>query len=253
MLVLSLIMQMAQDAKAIRENPATRHRLPRAVAQDPVFLNVEEVNALAAAVPEPFGVLVQFAAYTGLRPEELCGLRVGRVNLLARSVEVAETLTVVGGHLISGPTKTYAKRTVSMSPAIAGLLAGLLAERATKLGRALEPGDSVFTAQKGGLLRRDHLHQRIIRPAAIRAGLPASLRVHDLRHTCASLLIASGAHPKAIQERLGHSSITVTLDIYGHMFPALQEALTDRLEELYRANEGRRWEPEPRSVVPLHG
>jgi site-specific recombinase XerD len=59
------------------------------------------------------------------------------------------------------------------------------------------------------------------------------MRFHDLRHTCASLCIALGAHPKAIQERLGHSSITVTLDRYGHLFPKLDEALTDRLDALH--------------------
>lgn len=53
-----------------------------------------------------------------------------------------------------------------------------------------------------------------------------------MRHTCAALLIALGAHPKAIQERLGHSTINITLDRYGHLFPALDEALTERLEEL---------------------
>lgn len=59
------------------------------------------------------------------------------------------------------------------------------------------------------------------------------MRFHDLRHTCAALCIALGAHPKAIQERLGHSSITVTLDRYGHLFPKLDELLTGRLDDLY--------------------
>lgn len=58
---------------------------------------------------------------------------------------------------------------------------------------------------------------------------------HDLRHSCAALLIELGAHPKAIQERLGHTSITVTMDVYGHLFPALNEALTERLDEVFRA------------------
>jgi integrase len=65
--------------------------------------------------------------------------------------------------------------------------------------------------------------------------LPPRLRLHDLRHSCAALLIELGAHPKAIQERLGHSSITVTMDVYGHLFPALNEALTDRLDDIFRA------------------
>ena len=58
---------------------------------------------------------------------------------------------------------------------------------------------------------------------------------HDLRHTCAALLIAEGAHALAVKQRLGHSSITVTFDRYGHLFPSLEEALTERMESAYRA------------------
>jgi integrase len=64
---------------------------------------------------------------------------------------------------------------------------------------------------------------------------PAETRIHDLRHPCAALCIALGAHPKAIQERLGHSSITVTLDRYGHLFPKLDETLTARLDDMREA------------------
>jgi site-specific recombinase XerC len=60
--------------------------------------------------------------------------------------------------------------------------------------------------------------------------LPDQVRFHDLRHTCASLLIAQGAHPKAIQAHLGHSSIQVTMDRYGHLFPDALEHLADRLD-----------------------
>ena len=62
------------------------------------------------------------------------------------------------------------------------------------------------------------------------------IRFHDLRHTAATLAIAAGAHPKAIQERLGHSSITTTLDRYGHLFPDLDEELAKRLDEMGRAS-----------------
>ena len=71
-------------------------------------------------------------------------------------------------------------------------------------------------------------------PAAARAGVPGT-RWHDRRRTCASLLIAGGGHPKAVMERLGHSSITVTLDRYGHLLPALDDALTAGLDERIRA------------------
>jgi integrase len=64
-------------------------------------------------------------------------------------------------------------------------------------------------------------------------------RIHDLRHTAAALAIAAGAHPKAIQERLGHASITTTLDSYGHLFPAIDETLVDRLDAVARAASAR--------------
>ena len=125
-----------------------------------------------------------------------------------------------------------------------------LGRRGHELGRAVQPDDYVFTAPMGRPLRRDLLFKRFIRPAVEQAGLPPELRLHDLRHTCVSLLIQLGAHPKAIQERLGHSSITVTMDVYGHLFPSVAEALTERLDEVFRAA---RDAPERRSpaVVPL--
>lgn len=89
------------------------------------------------------------------------------------------------------------------------------------------------------------------KPAVLKAGLPPALRFHHLRHTRAALLIAQGGHPKAIMERLGHSSIQVTLDRYGHPFPGLDEALTDGLEATYRASiADREHRPEP-SLVEL--
>jgi integrase len=72
-------------------------------------------------------------------------------------------------------------------------------------------------------------------PALRAAGLPERFRIHDLRHTCASLLIAQAEYPKAIQEHLGHSSIQVTMDRYGHLFPDQSERLAEALEDTYQA------------------
>jgi integrase len=86
--------------------------------------------------------------------------------------------------------------------------------------------------------RRRHnvFYARHCKPALTRAALPDALRFHDLRHTCAALLIARGAHRKAIMERLGHSPIQVTLDRYGHLFPSLDGTLTDGLAATHRAS-----------------
>jgi hypothetical protein len=123
-----------------------------------------------------------------------------------------------------GPTKTHAERTVRLPRFLREELAASLAER------TLDPQAFVFTAPKGGQLRHNNFYQRLFCPALARAGLPAQVRFHDLRHTCAALLIAQGAHPKAIQVHLGHSSIQVTMDRYGHLFPDALEHLADRLD-----------------------
>ncbi|MGH2528263.1 MAG: tyrosine-type recombinase/integrase [Actinomycetota bacterium] len=91
----------------------------------------------------------------------------------------------------------------------------------------------IFTSPTGAPLRRRNFGRRVFAPAVERTR-PSSVRWHDLRHTAATLAIASGAHPKAIQERLGHSSIQVTLDVYGHPFPSLEETLAERLDEFAR-------------------
>jgi hypothetical protein len=113
-----------------------------------------------------------------------------------------------------------------------------LSERAAEVGRPLTGDDYVFTAPEGGPLRRDLLHMRIFRPAVTEAGLPDSFCMHDLRHTCTSILIALGAHPKVIQEWLGHRSITVTMDVYAHLFPSLNQDLADRIDGVFRRAAG---------------
>ena len=85
------------------------------------------------------------------------------------------------------------------------------------------------------MLRYSNFYRRRFKPAVSRAGLPEGTRFHDLRHSCAALLIAEGAHPKAIMDWLGHSSIQVTLGTYGHLFPNLEASLVDALDEVYRS------------------
>lgn len=102
-------------------------------------------------------------------------------------------------------------------------------------GVPADPNALVFTAPGGGALRLTNFRRRVWVPAVQAAGLPERVRIHELRHTCASLLIARGAHPKAIQEHLGHSSIQVTIDRYGHLFPDEKERLAEALEYAYQA------------------
>ncbi len=120
---------------------------------------------------------------------------------------------------------------------VPGFLRELLAEHlrellAEHLARNVDedPDALVFTSPEGQPLRNSNFRRRVWHRAVADAGLPDGLRIHDLRHTCASLLIAQGAHPKAVQVHLGHSSISVTMDRYGHLFPSDMEALASALD-----------------------
>jgi len=142
-------------------------------------------------------------------------------------LHVAESLSEIRGGFHFGPTKTYQVRAVVLPAFLRDRIADHLVRRADTDSDAL-----VFTAPKGGPLRRKEFGAGYWKPALGEAGIE-HLRVHDLRHTCASLLIATGANPKAVQAQLGHSSIQVTFDRYGHLFPSDQEALAARMDEVY--------------------
>jgi integrase len=189
-----------------------------------LFLDAGQVEQLADTIAPAYRVLVYFLAYTGLRFGEAVALRVKRLDLLRGRCEVVESATEVGSALVWGPTKTDERRTVRLPRFLAELLGEHLA------GRPADHDALVFTAPQGGPLReRKFLHGQL-KPAARRAGLPESLRAHDLRHTAASLLIRQGASVKAVQKTLGHKSAVMTLDRYGHLWPDELEDLAERLD-----------------------
>ena len=96
----------------------------------------------------------------------------------------------------------------------------------------------VFTAAEGGPVRHRNFYARHYRPAVARAGLPDGLRFHDLRHTCAASLIAEGRHIEEVKDYLGHSSIRVTSDRYGHLFPKARAEMADALDARFRRAAG---------------
>jgi integrase len=213
-------MQAAVDAGMIARSPCSSVKLPAEQSYEMRFLAPAELIALLDATDEHHRVLVLTAAHAGLRWGELAGLRVPRVDVLRRTVTVVEQLTEVNGVLAFGPPKTSASRRSVTLPAF---LAAALAEQIAARG---EPGTNglVFPAPIGGPLRRSNFRARAWLPATRKAGLDGP-RFHDLRHTAAALAFAQGGHPKAIQERMGHSSVMVTLDRYGHLFEGLDERI----------------------------
>ena len=95
----------------------------------------------------------------------------------------------------------------------------------------------VFCDTEGGPLRKSNLVRRSLQPLLQRAGLPI-IRFHDLRHTAATLLLAQGVHPKIVQERLGHSQISLTLDTYSHILPGMGREAASKIDQLLTRSAG---------------
>ncbi|HUR49573.1 MAG TPA: site-specific integrase [Acidimicrobiales bacterium] len=226
--LLRNVLNGAYDAGLIAANPCRRVRLPRSPHHEMHFLDPPEVLALSRAIHPRFRLMILFAAYTGARAGEIGALRVKRLDLDKRSVDIRESLADVNGHLVFGSTKTHSSRKV-------GLPSFLVEELTEHIeGRGLGTDDLVFSSVRRKPIRHNAFLVHYFRPAVTRAGLPAGLRFHDLRHTCVALLIAQGAHPRAIMERLGHSTIEMTLGRYGHLFPGLDAELVAGLDAMFR-------------------
>jgi integrase len=243
------IMRRATIEDVIPRSPCIGIDLPRDRRAEMHFLTAEEVARLADAIDPRYRTLVYFAAYSGARWGEVAALKVECLNLLRGTVTLAESLSEVNGYVQVGPTKTGGSRSVSLPR----FLCEMLGEH---LRRFPSTEGYVFSAAEGGPLRRSW-YRRHFQPATAHAGLPhrfkgaqctgctwcglpvaehdGSLRFHDLRHTCVALLIGQGAHAKEIAERLGHSTVRLSLDRYGHLLPSLDERLREGLEETYQA------------------
>ncbi|MDH3539409.1 MAG: site-specific integrase [Acidimicrobiia bacterium] len=240
--VLNSMLTLAVDAGYLPSNPVEPVRTPRQPEPQMLFLDAEQVERLANTIQEPYGPLVYLLAYGGLRWGEAAALRRGRCDLRRSQIEIREAVSEAGGQLHYGPTKNHRSRIVG----IPGFLRNLLEDHLTRYVLD-DPEALVFTSPQGAPLRNSNFRRQVWYSAVEQAGLPQGLRVHDLRHTCASLLIGAGANPKAVQVHLGHSSISVTMDRYTHLFPSDIEALVGRLEDIRARSLAAQTRPNKRS------
>lgn len=224
--VLSLVLATAvKDGRLVR-NPAEGVNLPRVVAAERLFLTHAQVHALAEACGPTYRLPVMFLAYTGVRFGEMAALRVGRLDLPRRRAEITESVTEVNGTQVWGTPKGHERRSVP----IPRFLVDELSEHLAGKGR----DDLVFPGAHGAVLRVRVFRRGGFDAAAVACGLNG-LHPHALRHTAASLAIASGANVKVVQQMLGHKSATMTLDLYGHLFPDQLDEVAEALDTAARA------------------
>ena len=175
-------------------------------------------SLLRSARGERFEALYVMAVTTGMRSGELLGLRWEDVDLQAGIVRVRRT--VFNGR-VEAPKTAKGRRSIKLNRA-----------SVAALRQHPRRGEWVFCNGVGRPMSVHNLHNRSWKPLLKRASLP-DIRFHDLRHTCATLLLTKGVHPKVVQEMLGHSSISVTLDIYSHVLPTMQEKAVEAMEGIF--------------------
>jgi len=243
--VLHRIMAAAVAQRLIRTNPCTDVRLPRVPHREMRFLTEPEIARLLAAVPDHWRPLVLLLVSTGLRWGEACALRARDVDVLGCKITVLRSMQELASTaeiVITEPKTKHARRTVTIPASVAEVLAGLIAGR--------DRDDLVFTAPGGGPVRTRNFRRGWIKWTR-QAGLDG-LRIHDLRHTHAAILISAGVPLTAVQRRLGHSSISVTSDLYGHLLPAVDSGILSVVEsaiseaDIYGDRSGRGKIGEPR-------
>jgi integrase len=233
--ILSEALEQAVRQNLLVRNPAKMVDPPRPKRAEIGMLAAEDIRRFlqAAAESEYFGLLVA-ALYTGARLGELLALQWRNVDLDKRTMTITHTLYRTGSEWhLKEPKSARSRRQIVMPASLASNLLEhrktLEAERAA-MGGVLTAEDFVF-GQLNGKPRDERSvnrgFDRVLRNAGLR-----HIRFHDLRHTHASLLLKAGVHPKVVSERLGHGSVSFTLDVYSHVMPGLQESAAVKLEEL---------------------
>lgn len=210
--LLSTVMASAVDAGHIPSNPCRGLGIPRTVRGEMVFLSPGEFAVLVSHIPPRWQPLVSFLAATGLRWGEATALRWGDLDLdVDVPVVRVQRAWKKGAKVkeLGAPKTRRSLRTVSLPTQIVGQLRPL----------AGDADALVFTADRGGVVHHGNFRWRFWVPAVEAAKLGKKPRIHDLRHSHASWLIAAGVPLPVIQRRLGHESIQTTVDVYGHLAP----------------------------------
>jgi integrase len=218
-------------------NPCLGIRKPKAEKQDFSVLDpVQVVRFLEEAKNDRLYAYYVFALDSGAGPGESFALEWTDVNFQTGMVSVVHSLEDDGGHLrVKGPKRATRRRHIRLSPHTLDVL-----HQHRKLALAGGMADApVFHDTLGKHLRNGNVTKRSFKLILERAGLP-EIRLYDLRHTCATLLLLANVPAKVVSERLGHASVTITLNVYSHILPDMQRQAADALHKVFTTI----WSPE---------
>lgn len=237
--VLSSALKQSVKWKMLMQNPCDVCELPRQEKVEMKYLTPEQTtNFLDAAKDDKYFLVFLMAIETGMRPGEYLGLQWKDVDFENKIIAVRRAVFIRkgGGFIFTEPKTKRSSRSIPLSNS---MIMTLKAHRRNQLEVRMKRGanyqnhDLIFASEIGTPIMHRNLHRRHFKPILEKAKLP-DIRLYDLRHTTATLLLSAGENPKVVSERLGHSSIVLTMDVYSHVLPSMQKDATSKMERLMK-------------------
>jgi len=243
--LIHVALQTAVKWGLVSRNVADAVDPPRIRRNEMQTWDEDDVNRFLEGVKDsPYYALFYTALFTGMRRSELLALRWQDVDCIYCQIYVNRSLHQLknGSFIFTQPKSAKSSRTIALTPSTILMLREYQEKQKLEremLGTSLADGDLVFSNVEGKPLRPNTV-TRAWTTLAARCGLKV-IRLHDARHTHASLMLKQGIHPKVVQERLGHSSIQMTIDTYSHVAPGIQEAAANRFDEILNHKPENNW------------
>jgi integrase len=234
-IVIHGALRMAVKWQLVPRNVADAVEIPKPKHSEMQIWDSDEITKfLEAAKTTPYYALFYAALYTGARRSELLGLSWRHVDFLYSQIDIERGLHWIKreGYIFTQPKSVKSRRTIALPPSLVLLLKEYKEKQECNrllIGKPFTEDDLVFSHEDGSPLFPNSI-SRAWSLLAKKAGLKP-IRFHDARHSHATLLLRQGAHPRVVQEQLGHSTIATTLDVYSHVTPGLQEAAATRFDE----------------------
>lgn len=226
--------------EVIQSNPCKNADLPQKSRKEIVVLSLDEAQEFVSTCTGKNGIIFEFALETGARPEEYLALRWRDIDFQNNTVSINRAVSFNrkgGGFYFTKPKTAKSRRSIPISQNLRNKLVDHRrnqneARMASMLSYAAL--DLVFANSVGHPYSTTNLAKRYFQPVLDKLELPKRLTLYSLRHSCATLLLMLGENPKVVADRLGHSSVTLTLDTYSHVLPGIQKEATNKLDNVLR-------------------
>ena len=236
--VLSIALDCAVAWGILEVNPMAHLEIPRREKSEMRAMSKAEVTSLFAVTDKgPLSEYFRTAVITGMRPGELSGLRWDDLDAVGLIICVQRSLgwkTSGKGWTLSPPKTAKGRREITISKSLVVTLIELKKRQEVlrdAAGANYKDEGFIFVDKTGSPLSRG-IVTRVLKGALATSGLAKNIRLYDLRHTSATLLLKAGENIKVVSERLGHANVSITLEIYAHVLPGMQRDAANRMEEL---------------------